>query len=317
MVHGCPIHPFIERHGMVILDGGLATELERRGHDLDHPLWSARLLDTHPDDIHVVHTAYLEAGADCIITASYQATVQGFMADGLTETAAHALLERSVDIACAARDAWAMTVAHRGTFMRPLVAASVGPYGAFLADGSEFRGDYGISDQDLRAFHAPRWFTLADTTADLLACETIPSLQEARVLLSLLHDTPGGRAWMSFTCRDGQHLCDGTPIARCAELLATEPQIVALGINCTAPRFVGQLIDTIGQVAPGQHIVVYPNSGETYDARTRSWTGIADPTDFAAAARAWRSAGATLIGGCCRTTPTHIAALRAELLQSH
>ncbi len=295
------------RGGALVLDGGLATELESRGHDLRHPLWSARLMLEEPGAIAEVHRAYLEAGADCVVAASYQASVPGFVRAGASERAAVELLRRSVDLAAEVCLDFA-----RDTQRRPFAAASVGPYGAFLADGSEYSGDYGVGREALRSFHAPRWEVLASATT-LFACETLPSLVEAEVLLDLLEATPEARAWMSFSCRDGSHLCDGTPIAEAAALCAGRAGVIAVGANCTAPRFIPSLIREIRRVAADLPVVVYPNSGETWSAGDRSWRGEADPLDFATAARRWRGMGATLIGGCCRTGPEHITALRAAL----
>ncbi len=306
-----PIAPFVQQYGALLLDGGLATELEKRGYDLDHPLWSARLLRDEPEAIVAVHRAYLEAGADCLIGASYQASIPGLLAAGTTRRQADALLRQSVALACRARDEYG-EYSTTGS-LRPLVAASIGPYGAYLANGAEYRGDYGISAAVLRDFHQPRWELLAASSADLLACETIPSRLEAEVLLDLLQQTPDVNAWISFSCRDGRHISDGTPIADCAALMADCPQVLAVGVNCTPPRYISSLLAQIQRGAPAVPAVVYPNSGETYRADKRVWSGQADPLNFAREATRWQRAGACLIGGCCRTGPGHIAALRQTL----
>lgn len=311
------LEEMIARQGFVMLDGGFATEMERRGHDLHHPLWSARLalLQEHPQAIVDVHRAYLEAGADCIIAASYQASVPGFRAEGVSQQQAQSLLQKPVQLACQARDQyWQNIAAEAGTRARSLVAASIGPYGAYLADGSEYRGNYGISKTALREFHAPRWHILAQSGADLFACETIPSVQEVEVLLSLMQNKPQLPAWISFSCRDGQHLNDGTPISECAALFRDCDAAVAIGVNCTPPRFIPSLIREIRKSVPEKWVVVYPNSGEHYDALRKVWRGTCDPHDFASAAVEWRALGATLIGGCCRTGPAHIRAMRTALL---
>ena len=309
---------FLARQGFLILDGGLATELEGSGYDLNHPLWSARLLIENPEAIRRVHRAYLEAGADCIITASYQASGAGLQAQGLSKIEAESTIVRSVSLACQARDDFLQGPGSKDTSrFRPLVAAGIGPYGAFLADGSEYRGNYGISEGDLRAFHERRWQILAESPADLFACETIPSLPEAKVLKSLLHETPDVRGWISFSCRDGEHICDGTRLAECAALFDEDEQVVAIGVNCTAPRYIASLIGQVRRGAPTKPIVVYPNSGETYDAKNRAWTGVSDPPDFGGAAVGWFKRGASLIGGCCRTGPHHIRVLRDVLMQQN
>lgn len=271
----------------MILDGGLATELEKRGYDLSDALWSARLLRDAPEAIRAVHADYVAAGAGCLITASYQAALG---------TLSEEHFRLSVRLA---RDAGPR-----------VVAASVGPYGAARADGSEYTGAYDLDEDGLYAWHAARFAVLANAGADLLACETIPSFPEARALRRLLEETPGAEAWFSFCCRDGERISDGTPLAECAAFLEDCPRVVAVGLNCTAPRHVLPLLSTL---RTRKKIVVYPNSGETWDPGRRVWTGEADPAEFAAMALEWRRAGADWIGGCCRTGPDHIRALRAAL----
>ena len=306
--------PFFERQGVIILDGGLATELERQGHDLNHPLWSARLLMTHPNEIRAVHEAYLDAGADCVTAASYQASIPGFLAQGLTKKQTENLLRKAVLLACEARDDWVDKHRESGLArLRPIVAASIGPYGAFLADGSDYRGDYDVNDEALYRFHAERWQIFAETPADIIACETIPSFREARVLRRLIRQTPDKPAWVSFSCRDGGRISDGTPIAECAAFLQDCDQIAAIGVNCTPPQHLVNLIHSIRKAAPNKRVVVYPNSGESYDSLSKTWHGATAATDFADAGLRWREAGATLIGGCCRTTPGHIRAMRERL----
>ena len=319
-----PINKFINQSRPILLDGGLATELEARGHNLGDALWSARLLLEEPAAIHQVHADYLAAGADCLISASYQATIPGFMQRGLDEAEAIRLLRLSVQLAVSARDTFWQNFQSpisnlqspnplvRDPRLRPLVAASVGPYGAYLADGSEYRGDYGLAEEALLAFHQQRWQILAETPADLLACETIPSFVEARALARLVVQTPGRYAWFSFSCRDDQHMSDGTPLAECAAFLDDFEQVAAVGINCTAPRHLPRLIAEVREVTD-KPIVVYPNSGESYDAVHHCWLGLSDPADFGALARRWLAAGATIIGGCCRTGPAHISQIRAAL----
>lgn len=310
-----PLAPFLEQQSSLILDGGLASELERRGFDLDDPLWSARLLSQAPEAIKAVHRDYLAAGADCIITASYQATIPGFRRKGFSEGEAHALIRRAVLVAREARDEFWSIPENRKNRLRPLVAASVGPYGAFLADGSEYRGDYDLDEDELFAFHRSRWRLLVDCAPDILACETIPSAIETRALARLLKETPEMPAWVSFSCRDGRHISDGTPLVDVVSLVSDTPTVIALGINCTPPRFIPHLVREVRR-ATDKPIVVYPNSGEDYDVNERRWTGLSIPDDFAEQSRAWREEGATLIGGCCRTAPAHISQIRRAQLQT-
>ncbi len=305
-----PLAPLLARYPVLVLDGALATELERRGRDLRDPLWSAKMLIEAPDLIRQVHRDYFAAGADCAITASYQASVEGFMRRGSSHAEALELIRRSVHLALEVRDAFWREPANRIGRPRPLVAASVGPYGAFLADGSEYRGDYGLSEAELMDFHRPRMAALLEASADLLACETIPCFSEARALARLLAEFPNASAWFSFSARDEAHLWRGEPLAECVAWLDSQPQVVAVGVNCTAPRYLPALIEAARAVT-GKPVVVYPNSGEIYDPERRIWSGASDAAAFASEARRWHASGARLIGGCCRTTPDHIRSIAA------
>ena len=293
---------WLESEELLLLDGGLATELEAQGHDLNDPLWSAALLLRDPQAIVDAHLAYLEAGAQCIISASYQASRQGLARLGLSPLEADRLIAGSINLACEAID---LFLEKHPEARRPLVAASSGPYGAVLHDGSEYTGQYGIDDKALRAFHAERLPVLDQAGADVLACETIPNATEAKVLAGLLRRmrTP---AWISFACQDGAHLNDGTPLLESARRFRDHPTVVAIGINCTPPQFIEPLIEVLRSAAPGKPIVVYPNSGERFDASGKNWHGTASPLECAASARRWREAGANIIGGCCRMGPAHI-----------
>ncbi|RLQ22624.1 homocysteine S-methyltransferase [Seongchinamella sediminis] len=292
----------------LILDGGLATELEARGFDLKHKLWSARLLLEDPGALSDVHLAYLRAGAGCIISASYQASVDGFMALGLSEAEALALLDLSLQLG---RDAITRYSEECRPAVRPLLAASVGPYGACLADGSEYRGHYHLDQAGLYRFHRQRFLRLAAGGADFLACETIPCIDEALALNRLIAET-ASPAWISFSCRDDAHLSSGESIEQAARALAGNAWLFALGVNCTAPGHITALIDRL-RSAWSRRIVVYPNSGEQYCAATGRWQGTRSPLEFAAAASTWWQHGADIIGGCCRTGPAHVAALRRAL----
>ena len=297
----------LARQDVIVLDGAFATELEARGFSVNDALWSAKALFACPDLVREVHLDYLRAGADVVTSASYQATVEGFMRRGFSAEEADALIQKSVQLAQEARDLY--LAEREGNGRVPFVAASVGPYGAYLADGSEYRGDYGIDEDALVAFHAERLALLAEEKPDLLACETLPCLVEARAIVRALREREIRiPAWFSFSCRDAAHISDGMEIAVCARWLDTVPEAAAIGLNCTAPQYVESLIGEIRRETT-KPIVVYPNSGETYDASDKSWHGAAE--DFGTIARRWRTAGARLIGGCCRTTPREIADIAA------
>ena len=286
----------------LVLDGGLATELERRGADLRDELWSARVLLEDPDLIREVHAAYFAAGADVAITASYQASFEGFERRGLDRGDTQRLLRLSVRLAREAAEAAGDD---------HLVAASIGPYGASLADGSEYVGRYGLGVSALAAWHRPRLEALLAGEPDVLAVETIPCIEEAEAIISLLDEDPRVRAWISFSCRDGEGISDGTPFGEAASLAASSPQVIAVGVNCTPPGFVPSLLTSAADV--DVPLVAYPNLGSTWDAVARTWRVTGPRPDLGAGSVRWREAGATVVGGCCGTTPDDIAAIAASV----
>lgn len=302
--------PYLERAGVVILDGGLATELERRGADLRDPLWSAKLLIEHPELIRAVHEDYFRAGADVGTSASYQASFPGFTQRGLNVQQATELMCRSVRLVQEARDRIWDDPEIRQSRCRPLVAASIGCYGAARHDGSEYHGNYGLSVQQLMDWHRPRLAVLAACGADVLACETIPSLIEAEALARLLQEFPDTRAWLSFSCRDDRHLCGGAALLEAVEIAQTVNRVIAVGVNCTAPQFIDGLLNSV-RGHTNLPLLVYPNSGERWNAQQHSWEASAAPLDWSEAARRWHVTGAQLIGGCCRTTPAIIRQITA------
>jgi homocysteine S-methyltransferase len=308
-----PIARFIAHQGFMLLDGGLATALEARGCDLKDDLWSAKVLLEAPDVIRQVHRDFLDAGADCIATVTYQATIPGFRERGLSESDSRELFPEAVRLAVEARDEFWSESGNRVGRLRPLVAASIGPYGAYLADGSEYTGDYDLGMGELYEFHRDRWLALAESEADLIACETIPSRSEARVLLRLLKETPGRWAWISFSCRDETHVSDGGDLADAARDCDAEQRVVGVGINCTSPDLVTSLIHEACE-ATDKPVLVYPNSGEGYDAAAKSWVGAARAIDWGRACRQWTQEGATGVGGCCRVSPEEIATMRQALV---
>jgi homocysteine S-methyltransferase len=293
-----------------VLDGGLSTELERAGYDISGDLWSAALLRDAPDAARAAHRAFFEAGAQVATTASYQASFEGFAEVGVGAAGVTELLRRSVELA---REA-------AGDVPGRWVAASVGPFGAVLAGGQEYTGEYARAGSDdaldvtaLRGWHRRRLEALAAAGADVLAIETLPAAAEAEALIAEVAalDVP---AWLSLTTVTGD---DGTVRTRLGEdarevfAMAREvPQIIAVGVNCTDPAQVLPAVRVAAE-ASGKPVVVYPNSGEIWDGATRSWHGSPDfPADAVAE---WVAAGARLVGGCCRVGPDQIRALRAAL----
>lgn len=301
----------IQVHYPLLLDGGLSNELERQGCDLNQKLWSAKLLESNPEAIVLAHLAYLEAGARCIITSSYQATLPGFMAFGYDQASASTLILKSVELAEEARRRFVLLHPNQDT---PLVAASIGPYGAYLANGSEYHGNYGISDQELTDFHEPRIKLLDGSTADILACETIPSFQEANVLSEILKKQSKA-AWISFSCKDGKHTSDGTPIEKCAALFTHHPTVFAIGVNCTSPEYISALIQSIKTKSGEKKIVVYPNSGAVYHPESKTWSGPSKSSSCALMAKEWMDMGADIIGGCCGVGPEQIKAMGKIIYQ--
>lgn len=296
----------------LLLDGGLSNQLESQHIDLSNPLWTASAVINAPDTIVAAHRAYLDAGADCIITSSYQASISGFMKIGHSKAAAEALMTKTVTLA---QQAVAEFLRDVNTEQKKYVAASIGPYGASLADGSEYRGQYGVSEQTLMDYHKDRITLVSQAKPDFLACETIPSLEEALVLANILEKNTIP-AWLSFSCKDEQHLCDGTPLAEACHALKDSDAFFALGINCSAPQHITPLIEILKQECPNKRIVIYPNSGEVYNAVTKTWAACESPVDFATQTQHWLTQGVDIIGGCCRIGPAHIRQIHEQLKDS-
>ncbi len=303
-----PVDQRLQEVPFLILDGALATELEQKGFDLNDPLWSARFLIEAPEQIERVHHDYFEVGADVAITSSYQASIEGFKQRHITTEEAQALIRQTVTLAQDARTRSGKSAA--------LIAGSVGPYGAYLADGSEYRGHYGVSADVLEAFHRPRIEALIEAGADLLAFETIPSLEEAVVLFGILEAFPEVSAWLTFSLQDATHISEGTPLAICIETIGQHPQLVAIGANCFPASYATDFIRHV-KTLTSVPIIVYPNSGEVYDPVAKTWSGTNQCTSFQTIAKTWYEAGARLIGGCCRTSPEHIAQIRSVCQVSH
>jgi homocysteine S-methyltransferase len=307
-----PLPDLLTQQGFLILDGGLATELESLGANLNDPLWSAKLILETPHLLEQVNYAYLCAGADIATTASYQATIPGLMAKGLTAPQAEAKIRLSVDLSRHARDRfWSDPVSQKGR-LKPLVVASIGPYGAYLHDGSEYLGHYGLTHDQLKDFHRARLAILIDAKPDLIALESVPSQLEAEAITDLLTEFPTATCWISFTCKDQSHISEGTTLAAAVRAVTRSPQVLAVGVNCVPPRNVEALLHEARQQTD-KPLVAYPNSGECFDTSSGTWGQTSELAVIQNAARTWYRAGARLIGGCCRTTPDTIRAIRDSL----
>lgn len=299
--------------GNLVMDAGSATTLEAMGHDLSDHLWSARLLKDDPNAVRDMHLDYLRAGAQVIETATYQASRMGFVQAGLAESDADALLLRGVELAAEALDVFmsepGFESSRYGTFGRPLIAASLGPYGAALADGSEYRGHYGVAASVMQAFHIERFAVLSGSRADLLAIETMPDLLEAQAVVDALGFYPEMPVLLSFSCNSATTLCGSEPWKYAVELAASLPSCIGVGINCTAPEHVLGLLQSAEGVAPELPRFVYPNAGRLWDAIARDW--LSDGIDVipGATVTEWRAAGASVVGGCCGLGPKAVAAL--------
>ena len=291
----------LKNNKLVIIDGAMATQLEARGCDINDELWSAKMLAERPELIEDVHYTYFEVGADIGISASYQATVPGFMKKGFSREESENLVKKSMTPLINARNKYQQKHPERKNLV---ASAAIGPYGAYLADGSEYRGDYKVEPEVIEAFHKERMQLLKDAGAEIFACETLPCLWEAEIILKAAKelDVP---CWFSFSCKDNEHISDGTPIADCAERLDKEDIVKAIGVNCTYPIYISELIKNIKSKST-KPVIVYPNRGEEYDPVKKVWLGAQNGKSFGCWAEKWYEDGAQAIGGCCRTTPEDI-----------
>ena len=308
------VREIIDQNGVMVIDGSMSTALEHLGANLNSKLWTARALAESPDLVKQVHLDYFRAGADCGITCSYQATIPGLMANGSTREEAEQLIARSVEIFIEARDQWWQEEGEKAGRAWPLCLAGIGPYGAYLADGSEYRGHYGVSDEVLDEFHRRRMEILHQVGADILLIETQPSLHEALLAAGIVEEL-GADYWISFSCMDEKHICEGDPIRKCAEVFAKDhPHLQMIGVNCSKPVYIEGLVRELraglqeaakdgGRMIP---IGVYPNSGEEYDAVTKTWHGTGDAKNFGEYALDYMKAGADAVGGCCTTVASHV-----------
>lgn len=305
-----PIKPILEQKKHLIIDGALASELQRRGCDLNDSLWSAKVLIEQPELIQQVHYDYFKAGADCAITASYQATPMGFAQKGIELEESIKLIKTSVKLAQQAKMQYLNDIKQDKAL---LIAGSVGPYGAYLANGSEYTGDYQLSESEFIAFHKDRVTALIDAGVDILACETMPSFLEIKALVKLIQQFPIVNCWFSLTLKDQQHISDGTPLTEVIEYLNSIEQIVSVGINCIALEKVTPALEVLSKLT-SKPLIVYPNSGEQYDPTTKQWhKNHHHNCTFANQLDTWIKLGAKLIGGCCQTTPEDIVEIHQLL----
>ena len=302
----------LDKQEIIILDGALGTELESRGYDVSGKLWSAQYLLDQPQIIQNVHESYVRAGSDIITTSSYQASIPAFVEAGLTPEQAYDLLKETVFLAQKAiENVWTgLSPEEQKQRPYPLVAGSVGPYAAYLADGSEYTGDYQLSEEEFQEFHRPRIQALLEAGCDLLAIETIPNGAEAAAILRLLaEEFPQAEAYLSFVAQSENAISDGTKIEELGNLAQESPQVLAVGFNCTAPHLIASLLGELGKVC-NKPFLTYPNSGETYNGLTKTWHD--DPEQERSLlenSKLWQNQGVRLFGGCCRTRPEDIAQL--------
>ncbi|EFX93854.1 homocysteine S-methyltransferase [Streptococcus sanguinis] len=302
----------LEKQEIIILDGALGTELESLSYDVSGKLWSAQYLLDQPRIIQDVHESYVRAGSDIITTSSYQASIPAFIEAGLTPEKGYDLLKETVFLAQKAiENVWTgLSPEEQKQRPCPLVAGSVGPYAAYLADGSEYTGNYQLSEEEYRDFHRPRIQALLEAGSDLLAIETIPNGVEAAAILRLLaEEFPQAEAYLSFVAQSENAISDGTKIEELGNLAQESPQVLAVGFNCTAPHLIASLLGELGQVC-NKPFLTYPNSGETYNGLTKTWHD--DPEQERSLlenSKLWQNQGVRLFGGCCRTRPEDIAQL--------
>ena len=303
------IEKLLSEYPFIILDGGFATELEKKGYNLNGRLWSAKIISEAPGAVRDVHLSYLEAGADCIISSSYQATVPGFISAGYSRKEAAGLIGRSVELAHEAIEIFLGSKPSMENRPAPFVAASAGCYGAYLADGSEYRGDYHLEIEDYKSFHRERVDILAGAGAEIIAFETFPSMEEAAAVAELMDDYNDIRYWIVFTVKDSVSTSHGDNFKDCIKLLHGRKNIIAAGINCSPPELISPVLDTLDAELK-KNFAVYPNSGEHFYTDCSCWEDDPSASDYYTLTGEWYSRGAKLIGGCCRTGPSDIAKIK-------
>jgi len=299
----------LEKSQLLITDGAAGTHLENLGCDLNDDLWTAKILKDAPQLIKQLHRDYFEAGSDFGVTVSYQATIEGYVKKGLTRDEAIEVIKASASLLLEAREEWWNEQGKAEGRLYPIAAASIGPYGAFLADGSEYRGDYELTNQELRDFHKERIELLWNQGVELIAAETIPRLDEALVIAEIVQEL-GAQCWMTFSAKNETEISNGQNIEECIEALESFSNVVAVGVNCTAPKYIDSLVKRINSVT-SKPIVVYGNLGDSYDPDTKTWCSHQGSGDdsYTEHAQEWKASGASIVGGCCGTTPKDILSI--------
>lgn len=288
---------------ILVSDGGMGTEIEKLNIIKNPELWSSDALINHPNAIYKIHQAYLKSGANILTTATYQANPIFLKAQHAILSNGHTLIGRAVDIVKKVKTDF---VNANPFEQQPLIAGSVGPYGAYLNDGSEYTGNYDLTIDTLKKFHYPHLKLLAENDVDFFAFETIPNFTEATALNDLLRESfPNSMAWLSLSINDNLDLCDDTPLAKVLNYIADNPQIFAIGVNCTNIENINPIIQIL-KTHTSKAIVVYPNNGDIYNKEEGKWIPRADSPSFTEVVPTWIKSGATIIGGCCRTTPKDI-----------
>ena len=288
----------------VVLDGAMSTPLERLGADTNNDLWTAKALIDNEELVYEVHKMYFEAGADLIITDTYQANVQAFEKVGYSEKEARNLIKKAVKIAQKARDDY-----ENKTGKHNYIAGTIGPYGAYLANGSEYRGDYELSVEEYQQFHLPRIEELVNAEVDILAIETQPKLDEVLAILELLKEKyPQQKVYVSYTLSDDDTISDGTPLPRAIHALEDYSQVIAVGINCVKLELVEPALKNMKEITD-KHLIVYPNSSAVYNPKSKTWSQTKTSATFEELIPNWYEAGARIIGGCCTTGPKEIKAV--------
>lgn len=299
------LNEILSTNRIMIIDGSMSTALENLGADLNNDLWTAEILIHQPELVKQVHINYFRSGADCGITCSYQATIPGLMKHGYSERESESIIARSVQIFLEARSEWWNSEGKNSRRSYPLCLAGIGPYGAYLADGSEYTGNYDIDANELYAFHKRRAEVLYEAGADILLFETQPSIREVLIEAEIAEEI-NADYWISFSCKDGKHINEGDNISECARKLSEGyPHLRMIGVNCTKPEYIVSLIHEL-KASIDLPIAVYPNSGEIYDPVSKTWTHSENALDFGSYALSYMKAGASAVGGCCTTTEKHI-----------